>query len=546
VQVQSVAPDHGQEEFSEHGVQRRLGGGWLAVLNGIALAFSTYQLIVAAFHPLSSLVIRSLHVGFLLCITFILYPAFKSGGKLSKVGAGDTALAFGALALSTYHWVFEAELIQRSGDPSTLDLVVGTALVILCFEATRRILGLALPIVCGVFLLYGMFGQYLPGDLAIAVRLRPDRQPAGAGHRGHLRHPDPGLGHLHLPLHPVRLLPRTRRHDQPVQLPGAGFRRPHQGRPAKVSVISSGLMGTISGSGVANVLTTGQFTIPLMKKFGYSGVFAGAVEATSSMGGQIMPPVMGAVAFIMAENLNVPYAEIVKAAAIPAILYYVTAFWMVHLEAGRKNLVGLPKEECPNPWHAMRDNWYLLLPLVVLVWTLFNGFTPMFAGMVGLVLTAVLILGAAIAARVSSTAFRYVFWFALGLTAAVFVKNMETWGIYPLLALIAALVAQTFALKGGMKTLHLLRMSLVDGAQQALPVGVACAIVGVIIGVLTLTGAASSFAGFILGVGEKSLFLSLVLTMLVCLVLAWASRPSPTTSSPVPSPRRRCSSSACR
>jgi TRAP-type uncharacterized transport system fused permease subunit len=166
VQVQSVAPDHGQEEFSEHGVQRRLGGGWLAALNAIALAFSTYQLIVAAFHPLSSLVIRSLHVGFLLCITFILYPAFKSGGKLSKVGAGDTALAFGALALSTYHWVFEAELIQRSGDPSNVDLFVGTALVILTFEATRRILGLALPIVCGLFLLYGMFGQYLPGELA--------------------------------------------------------------------------------------------------------------------------------------------------------------------------------------------------------------------------------------------------------------------------------------------------------------------------------------------------------------------------------------------
>ena len=167
-----------------------------------------------------------------------------------------------------------------------------------------------------------------------------------------------------------------------------GFVGHTKGGAAKVSVISSALMGTISGSGVANVLTTGQFTIPLMKKFGYSGVFAGAVEATSSMGGQIMPPVMGAVAFIMAENLNVPYADIVKAAAIPAILYYVTAFWMVHLEAGRKNLTGLPKSECPNPWHAMRDNWYLLLPLVVLVWTLFNGFTPMFAGMIGLVLTA--------------------------------------------------------------------------------------------------------------------------------------------------------------
>ena len=520
MQVQAVAPDHGQEEFSEHGVQRRLGGGWLKVLTGLALAFSTYQLIVAAFHPLSSLVIRSLHVGFLLCITFILYPAFKSGGRLSKVGLGDTALAAGALLLSTYHWVFEGDLIQRSGDPSNLDLFVGTALVILCFEATRRMLGLALPIVCGAFLLYGVFGHLLPGSL---------------GHREYGF--DQIINQLALGSEGIFGIPTLvsatyiflfilfgsfLEHAGMINLFNSlalGFVGHTKGGAAKVSVLSSGLMGTISGSGVANVLTTGQFTIPLMKKFGYSGVFAGAVEATSSMGGQIMPPVMGAVAFIMAENLDVPYAEVVKAAVIPAVLYYLTAFWMVHLEAGRKNLVGMPKAECPNPWHAMRDNWYLLLPLVVLVVTLFNGFTPMFAGMVGLVLTAVLILGAAIAARVSNTAFRYVFWLALGLAAAVFVKNMETWGIVPLLALIAALVAQTFALKGGMKTLHLLKMSLVEGAQQALPVGVACAIVGVIIGMLTLTGAASSFAGFILNVGEKSLFLSLVLTMLVCLVL---------------------------
>ncbi|MGZ5204066.1 MAG: TRAP transporter permease, partial [Caldimonas sp.] len=280
-------------------------------------------------------------------------------------------------------------------------------------------------------------------------------------------------------------------------------------------VISSGLMGTISGSGVANVLTVGQFTIPLMKRFGYSSVFAGAVEATSSMGGQIMPPVMGAVAFIMAETLNVPYAAIVKAAVIPAFLYYFTAFMMVHLEAGRANLVGLPKDQCPNPWLALTRNWHLVLPLAALVYMLFHGFTPMFAGMIGLALTAILVLGAALAARLSSTAFRYVFWIAVGIGASSFLK----WGIEPVLALIAALVAVCFWIKGGHKTLHSLRMSLIDGAKQALGVGVACAVVGVIIGILTLTGAASSFAGFILSVGEKSLFLSLLLTMIVCLIL---------------------------
>jgi TRAP transporter 4TM/12TM fusion protein len=516
----SAAPDPGVEEFSEHGVQRRLGGGALRFVTGLALAFSAYQLVVAAFHPLSSLVIRSLHVGFLLALTFLIYPAFKNTPRLSRISGGDWLLAAGAFILGTYHWVFEADLIQRSGDPSTADLVVGTLLVVLVFEAARRILGLALPIVCGIFLAYGLFGQHLPGILA---------------HRGYGF--DQMVNQLALGSEGIFGIPTLvsatyiflfilfgsfLEHAGMINLFNSlalGTVGHTKGGPAKVAVISSALMGTISGSGVANVLTTGQFTIPLMKRFGYSGVFAGAVEATSSMGGQIMPPVMGAVAFIMAENLNVPYADIATAAAIPAILYYLTAFWMVDLEAGRKGLTGLPKDQCPNPLRAIREQWYLVLPLAVLVWMLFNGFTPMYSGMVGLALTAVLILGAALAARVSATAFRYAFWLGLGLAAALLVRQMDRWGIVPLLAVIALLVAAVAAIKGGRATLHTLKMSLADGARQALPVGVACAVVGVIIGVLTLTGAASNFAGFILGVGEKSLFLSLALTMLVCLIL---------------------------
>ena len=503
------------EEFSEHGVQRRLGGGLSQVIVAVALAFSAYQLILAAFHPLSSLVMRSLHVGFLMLLTFLLYPAFKHG-KLSSIPWYDWILAFGGFTLAFYQWIFEGDLIQRAGDPTRVDLVVGTVAVVLVFEAARRVLGISLPIVSGIFLLFGLFGQFLPEPI---------------GHRGYsfaqivdqLAFGTEGIYGIPTLVSATYiflfiLFGSFLEHAGMINLFNSlalGFVGHTKGGPAKVSVISSAMMGTISGSGVANVLTTGQFTIPLMKRFGYSSVFAGAVEATSSMGGQIMPPVMGAVAFIMAENLNVPYAEIVKAAAIPAILYYVTAFWMVHLEAGRASLLGLPKDQCPNPWHAMRDNWYLMLPLAALVWMLFNGFTPMFSGMVGLALTAILVLGAAIAARVSGTAFRFVFWIAIGLGASAFAK----WGIYPVLGLIAVLVAGCFGVRGGRKTLHALKMSLVDGAKQALPVGVACAIVGVIIGVLTLTGAASSFAGFILDIGEKSLFLSLLLTMLVCLVL---------------------------
>ena len=504
-----------QETFSEHGAQRRPGGVALLILTGIALAFSIYQLSVAAFHPLSSLVMRALHVGFLLTLTFILFP-MRKGGRLDRVAPGDWLLAGAAFLLACYQWVYEVELIQRAGDPSTLDLCVGTAMVLLVFEAARRILGLALPTICAVFLLYGLFGQYLPGDLA---------------HRGYdfaqvvdqLAFGTEGLFGIPTMVSAMYiflfvLFGAFLEHAGMINLFNSvalGFVGHTKGGAAKVAVVSSGLMGSISGSGVANVLTTGQFTIPLMKRFGYSGVFAGAVEATASMGGQIMPPVMGAVAFIMAENLNVPYIEIVKAALVPAILYYATVFWMVHLEAGRKNLDGLAKEDCPNPWRAMREQWYLILPLVGLVGMLFNGFTPMYSGMVGLALCAILILGAAVAARISGTAFRFVFWLAVGLGASLLIK----WGVYPVLMVIAALVVLCLFVQGGRQTLTVMRNSLVDGAKQALPVGVACAIVGVIIGILTLTGAASNFAGFILKVGEDSLFISLLLTMLICLLL---------------------------
>jgi len=482
---------------------------------GAALAFSTYQLFIAAFSPLSSLVTRSLHVGFLLLLTFLIYPVGKNAAR-DRIVWYDLGLAALGFALACYHWVFEGALIQRSGDPTWADLAVGTLVIVLLFEAARRVLGLALPIICATFLAYGLFGQYLPSLLA---------------HRGYGF--DQIVGQLYLGTEGIYGIPTLvsatyiflfilfgsfLEHAGMIGLfnnIALGFVGHARGGPAKVAVISSGMMGTISGSGVANVLTVGQFTIPLMKRFGYSPVFAGAVEATSSMGGQIMPPVMGAVAFIMAETLNVPYVTIVTAAVIPAVLYYATAFWMVHLEAGNRGLHGLPKDQCPNPFQAIRERWYLMLPLAVLVFMLFDGFTPMFSGIVGLALTAMLILGVGIAAGFGSMLFRVVFWVVLGVATASFFK----YGIWPLIAMIALLVAIQFAIKGGRDTLAVMRASLIDGARQAITVGIACAIVGVIIGVLTLTGAASNFAGFVLEVGAKSLFLSLLLTMAVCLVL---------------------------
>ncbi len=488
-------------------------GAQARVLFLIAVAFSTFQIIVAAYHPLSSQVIRAIHVGFTLLLSFTLFQHWLPGRSVAPlawlVGLSGFVLAF-------YHWVFESDLIVRAGDPTQTDLVVGGITLVLVFEAARRVMGPALPLICGLFFAYAVFGQHLPGPLA---------------HRGydfsqvveHLSFGTEGIygvptyvssTYIFLFILFGAFLEQAGmiRLFTDFALGTVGHTR---GGPAKVSVVASGLMGTINGSGVANVVTTGQFTIPLMKRFGYSPAFAGGVEATSSMGGQIMPPVMGAVAFIMAETIGVKYVEIVKAAIIPAILYFVTAFLMVHLEAGRKGLHGMAKSECPDPWAALRRGWFLLLPLGILVWLLFAGFTPLFSGTVGLAITAVLIFGAAIAMRLQGNAMRIAFWVALGIGSAGFLK----WGIDAFIVLIAVLVFACAFVHGGRGTMHLAVNALADGARHALPVAVACALVGVIIGVLTLTGAATTFAGAIIAIGENNLLLSLILTMLVCLLL---------------------------
>jgi TRAP transporter 4TM/12TM fusion protein len=475
----------------------------------VAILFSTFQIVTAAYSPLSSTVVRAVHVGFLLLMTFVLLP------PLGRKWLGWTVGAL-AFAIGLYHWVFEAELVQRAGDLTDWDMAIGVATIVLVFEATRRTMGLALPLICGIFLVYAMFGQYFPGALA---------------HRGYGI--DQIVGQLAFGTEGI--------YSTPIYVSSTyiflfilfgsfleqagmiklfndvalGLFGRSQGGPAKVCVASSAFMGTISGSGVANVVASAPFTVSLMKRFGYRPEFAGGVEATSSMGGQIMPPVMGAVAFIMAETLNVPYIEICKAAAIPAILYFVACFWMVHLEAGRLKLLGLPPEECPSAWRALVEGWYLILPLIALVWLLLGGYTPLFSGMVGLALTAILILGMAVSLGLRGVPLRILFWVVLGLASAGFVEL----GVSVFFAIVAVLVVACFAVQGGRKTLRLSLDALADGARNALPVGTACAQVGVIIGVLTLTGAATNFVGFIVAIGENSLFLSLLLTMAACLVL---------------------------
>ena len=481
----------------------------------IAVGFSVFQIATAAhLVDFASQIVRAIHVGFLMLLTFPLVALARKKGRAWRAAAWGLSAAGVAVAL--YQYAEYLPLMLRAGDPLDRDIIMGVVALATVFAAAWVIMGPPLPIIAGAFLAYCFFGQYLPSPL---------------NHRGydfsqvidHMAYGTEGIygiptyvssTYIFLFILFGAFLEKAGmiKLFTDVSLGLVGHRL---GGPAKVSVVSSGLMGTISGSGVANVVTTGQFTIPLMKRFGYRAAFAGGVEATSSMGGQIMPPVMGAVAFIMAETLGIEYAEVVQAAIIPAILYFASAMWMVHLEAGKHSLSGLPKEELPSAWKAITTQWYLIIPLAVLVWFLFSGYTPLFAGTVGLALTVLLILGGSVALGLPSAALRVIFWVGLGLAAAAFLK----WGIWVMACAIAALIAWNALSKGGRETLAICRDSLADGAKTALPVGVACAVVGVIIGTMTLTGAANTFGQFIVSVGQNSLFLSLVLTMVTCIVL---------------------------
>ncbi|MEX5351359.1 TRAP transporter permease [Pseudomonas juntendi] len=486
---------------------------WPTSLFVVALSFSIFQIATAAFPLISTQVLRAVHVGFLLLVVYLSY-----GGLGHRRPWQPLAWVIGLVGMGTavYQWYFEGELIQRSGELTTDDLVVGLVVIGLVFEAARRVMGVALPIICAAFLAYGLYGQYLPGDLAHrGYGLDQIVNQLAFGTEGLYGTPTyVSATYIYLFILFGAFLEQAGMIRLFTDF-AMGLFGHRSGGPAKVSVFSSALMGTITGSGVANVVTTGQFTIPLMKRFGYAPAFAGGVEATSSMGSQLMPPVMGAVAFIMAETINVPYAEVAKAALIPALLYFGSVYWMVHLEARRSRLHGLPREQCPSAWEALRQRWFLLVPLVVLVALLFSGRTPLYSGMVGLALTAIVILGSAIVLRAGSGWMRVAFWVALGILCSGFFRM----GIGIILLVIAALAIVCFFIQGGRATLRACVMALAEGARHAVPVGIACALVGVIIGIISLTGLATTFAGYILDLGRDNLFLSLLLTMLTCLVL---------------------------
>jgi TRAP transporter 4TM/12TM fusion protein len=471
------------------------------------------ELVAAFAGGMPSQVVRAIHVGFLTLLGGALIA--KSFGNPVLKGT-FWAMAIGGFLVGLYHWYFYLPLIDRSGFLNELDIAVGIASLVILFILVARVMGSAIAIVTGVFLLYTLFGQYLPAPL---------------NHRGysldqiveHMAYGTEGIygvptlvsaTYIFLFILFGSFMERAGviRFFNELSMAVFGAQK---GGPGKVCVASSALMGTVSGSGVANGVASGQFTIPLMKRFGFPSAFAGGVEATSSMGGQIMPPVMGAVAFIMAETIDRPYSDIVMAAIVPAILYFAACFWSVHLEAGRRGLKGLPRDELPSAIAELRENWYLILPLVVLVYLLFAGYTPLFAGAVGLSLTALLILSLTLSGQIREQAIRVAFWIILGLLAAV-----SLWlSVVFVLVLLAALILWSAFNARGRETLIACRDAMADGARQALSVGLACAVVGIVIGTMTLTGLGTIFGTWLISIGKESLFLALFLTMIFSLIL---------------------------
>ena len=437
------------------------------IVAAICIAFSVFQLYTAVFGVLDAQLQRAVHLGFGLALVYLMFPTRRSWSR-TKLHPLDLLLAIlGAAAPGYILWEYRS-LVLRAGTVTGTDFAVGLIGILLVIEATRRVVGIPMVTVVCFFLAYAFAGPYMPGALAHRG-LTPEQLV------GHLFFTTEGIFGIPLGVSATFIflfilfgayLESTGLGKFFIDLANAvaGWA---SGGPAKVAVLSSGLMGTVSGSSVANVAGTGSFTIPMMKKLGYDKEFAGAVEAAASTGGQLMPPVMGAAAFLMAEFVGVPYLDIVKAAVIPSLLYF-TGVWLgVHFEAKRKNLKGIPRSELPKAWDIFRERGHLAIPLLAIIYLLVSGYTPM--------------------------------------RAALF-------------AIVLSIVASSLRKNTRMKPIDILN-GLINGAKNVLGVLVACASAGIIIGVVTKTGVGLKLASALLDLSGGLMLPTMFFTMITSLIL---------------------------
>lgn len=530
-----------EEKYDPEMRFRPLTKGAATLVGGLLIVLSAFHYYTAGFGLLQEVTHRGVHLAFVLGLVFLVFPhrqalleraAAHRWSAPGSVPWFDWLLAAGVAAAVLYiPWVFD-DLAFRVGNPSALDVAMGSILIVALLEATRRAMGWPLPVIAIAFMAYAMAGPAFPGLLKHAgaswSQLVNHQYLTSQGIYGvavgvvatYVFHfvlfgvlaTRIGLGQLFL--------------DVATTVAGR-----YAGGPAKVSVFGSALFGTLSGSSVANAVTVGSLTIPAMIRVGYKREFAGAVEAASSTGGQITPPVLGAAAFLMIEFLSVPYQTIIAAAAIPAFMHFFGVFMQVHFEAKRHGLRGLTREEMPVLAESFRQRWPTLIPLVLLVTVLVSGRTPYMAAFIGISSCAIVGLTTR-AGRNGAAAWGLLLALHALLLVLVFggIENEHVkLGLFA-----AALGATPMALKAlkieGRIGLPVLVEAFGTGAKYALAVGAAAATVGIVIGVVTLTGvgfklstlitgAAQAVAGGVAGLLPAALVDPKTLTLLVALVM---------------------------
>ena len=456
------------KKLDKESATRKFTGGMAKFFYILCLLVSGYHLYTASFGPPVTLVHHSLHVAMITAMGFLMYPCFKSSDH-SKPSIIDWILALLCFTIPFYIWNDYLGVVERAGNPNQTDLIMATLLVVLVLECSRRVTGNALTILSLVFIVYGLFGREFPGMFMHRGYDWPSLSNHFFANTEGIYGTSVSVAASYIFLF---ILFGTVMHKcgmgqffNDIALALAGHTK---GGPAKVAVIASGFLGSINGSAVANVVTTGAFTIPLMKKTGYSKEFAGAVEASASVGGQLLPPIMGAAAFIMAEMISVPYSNIITWAAIPALLYYLSIIIQVHLRASKDGLTGLPKDKLPKTGDVMKKRSHLLIPVFFLLYMLFfSGTTVIFSAVLTILVT----------------------------------------------------ILVSFFRKETRMSFKDLLDALADGAKQTVSVAVACACVGIIIGVCSKTGFGLTMANTIISLGRTSILFTLIFTMITCMIL---------------------------
>lgn len=510
------------EKFDFGSGTRQLGGWQKATIGALCILYTAFHLLVLNAVQLDAWVFRAIHVNMAAVIAFALYAPFGKPGR--RMPFYDVLLSAVAIAAVAYIWINLNDLILRTGVLMTsTDVVVATLGIMVVIEFTRRSAGMALPVLAGVFVLYGFVGPWLPGVLY---------------HRGY------GFGEFTTFVYSMEgvfgittaaaalyivlfvtfaaFLQTSKVGDYFMDIAFSAFGR-MRGGPAKVSLFGSILFGMISGSGVANVVASGTFTIPVMKRVGYKPSSAGAIEAAASTGGQLTPPIMGAGAFIMAEVTGIPYTTIIVAALIPCLLYYFAVYIHIDLEAQKQGIKGLPGSELPRLKPLLRDG-FMLAPLVLLIAFLFAGYSIISAGSWGIA-TAILVMlqqrldldTRLLAAPILSVLFSVPLFPDLSANAHGGIAT-----VIGLAVLLSAWVVQgrPKSIGGALRgTASDVGSALSMGTQQSLQLAAVCACAGIVVGVIGLTGLGGRFSTMLLDIAGQSEMLALVFGMFIALIL---------------------------